>query len=116
MVDLAGDDPEHVRGEDVTAMARQGDAEALAVLHDLADWMALGLANLINLLDPELIVVGGGLVEAADLVLPRVRERLPHMVLTGLHRPEVEIVPAELGERSGAIGTALRAADLLHAG
>ena len=96
-------------------MARQGDAEALAVLHELADWMALGLANLVNLLDPELIVVGGGLVEAADLLLPRVRERVPHLVLTGIHRPEVEIVPAQLGERSGAIGTALRAADLLAA-
>ena len=113
VVDLAGGDAEHVRGEDVTTMARQGDEEALEVLRELADWMALGLANLVNILDPELIVVGGGLVEAADLVLPRVRERLPHLVLSGGHRPEVSVVAATLGERAGAIGTALRAGDLL---
>jgi glucokinase len=115
VVELAGGDPEHVRGEHVTTMARKGDAEALAVLHELADWMTLGLGNLANILDPEVFVIGGGLVEAADLLLPRVIERFPHAVMFGAHRPEVQIVPATLGERAGAIGTALRAAELVSA-
>ena len=69
-VALAGGDPEAVRGEHVTASARAGDVESQAVLDELARWIALGLANLVNVLDPALIVIGGGLVEAADLLLP----------------------------------------------
>ena len=63
VVDLAGGNPEAVRGEHVTAAARRAMREALAVLDESAHWIALGLANLINLLDPELIVIGG-VVEA----------------------------------------------------
>ena len=113
VVDAKGGDPQLVRGEDVTAAARGGDAEAQAVLDDLAGWVALGLANLANILDPEVFVIGGGLVEAADLVLPRTRQRFAELVLSGDFRPAVEIVPAVLGERAGAIGTALLASDLV---
>ena len=86
-VALAGGDPEAVRGEHVTASARAGDAEAQAVLDALARWIALGLANLVNVLDPEVIVIGGGLVEAADLLLPEVRSRFADLVLAGEQRP-----------------------------
>jgi glucokinase len=108
-VALAGGDPEAVRGEHVTASARAGDAESRAVLDELARWIALGLANLTNVLDPAVIVIGGGLVEAADLLLPEVRVRFAELVMAGEHRPVVPIVPAELGERAGAIGAALLA-------
>ena len=109
-VELAGGDPEAFRGEHVTAAARAGDAEAKVVLDTLAHWIALGLANLVNILDPSIIVIGGGLVEAADLLLPEVRVRFGDLVMAGGQRPEVPIVPAALGERSGAIGAALLAA------
>jgi len=108
-VALAGGDPDVVRGEHVTAAARAGDAESLTVLGELAHWIALGLANLVNILDPAVIVVGGGLVDAADLLLPEVRTRLRDLALAGRQRPEVRIVPAALGERAGAIGAALLA-------
>jgi len=108
-VALAGGDPEAVRGEHVTASARAGDAESQAVLDELAYWIALGLANLANVLDPAIIVIGGGLVEAADLLLPEVRRRFAGLVMAGDRRPEVPIVPAALGERAGAIGAALLA-------
>jgi len=109
-VALAGGDPEAVRGEHVTASARAGDPESQAVLDSLAGWIALGLANLVNVLDPAVIVIGGGLVEAADLLLPEVRARFAALVMAGERRPIVPIVPAELGERAGAIGAALLAA------
>ena len=108
-VALAGGDPEAVRGEHVTASARAGDDDALAVLGELAHWIALGLANLVNVLDPEVIVIGGGLVEAADLLLPEVRARFGGLVMAGDQRPAVHIVPAVLGERAGAIGAAVLA-------
>jgi glucokinase len=110
-VELAGGDPEAVRGEHVTAAARAFDPGALAVIGELAHWIALGLANLVNILDPGIIVIGGGLVEAADLILPEVRNRFPDLVMAGALRPEVPIVAAELGERAGAIGAALLAAE-----
>jgi len=108
-VALAGGDPEDVRGEHVTATARAGDAQSQSVLDELAHWIALGLANLVNILDPAVIVIGGGLVEAADLLLPEVRTRFADLVMAGAVRPEVPIVPAQLGERAGAIGAALLA-------
>lgn len=107
---LAGDDPEAVRGEHVTEAARGGDAQSQAVLDAFAHWIALGLANLVNILDPEIIVIGGGLVEVSDLYLPQVRTRFADLVLGGEERPAVPIVAAGLGERAGAIGAALVAA------
>lgn len=112
-VEAAGGDPELVRGEHVTAAARQGDPGALAVLDELADWIAVGLANLVNLLDPELVVIGGGLVGVADLVLPQAQVRTHERILAGARRPVVPVVPAVLGERAGAMGVALLAGDLL---
>jgi glucokinase len=60
----AGGDAQAVRGEHVQAAAREGDPEALAVIDDFARWVALGLANLTNALDPEMFVLGGGLAPA----------------------------------------------------
>jgi glucokinase len=110
-VALAGGDPAAVRGEHVTTSARAGDAESLAVLDELSHWIALGLANLANILDPAIVVIGGGLVESADLFLPEVRRRFADLVMAGDRRPTLPIVPAELGERAGAIGAALVALD-----
>lgn len=110
VVELAGGDPDAVRGEHVTAAARSGDDEALAVLGDLAYWIALGLANLVNILDPAVIVVGGGLVDAADMFLPAVRLRFADLVMAGDQRPALPIVAAALGGRAGAIGAAALAA------
>ena len=105
-VALAGGDPDAVRGEHVTAAARAGDPEAVEVLAGFARWIGLGLANLVNILDPELIVIGGGLVGDADLILPLVRTHVAALVMAAEQRPEVPIVPAALGERAGAIGAA----------
>ena len=110
IVALAGGDPEDVRGEHVTAAAGEGDAEALAVMADFGWWVALGLANLANAFDPEVFVLGGGLVEAGEVLLAPVRTAFASLLDGAEHRPLVDIVPAELGERAGAIGAALLAA------
>ncbi len=69
----AGGEPGCVRGEHVGDAAREGDVGALEVVAELAGWLGLGLTNLVNLLDPGLVVLGGGLAEMADLFLARVR-------------------------------------------
>jgi glucokinase len=110
VVELAGD-ADLVRGEHVTAAARDGDPEAVVVLDRFAWWVALGLANLVNLLDPEAVVLGGGLVEMGDLLLLPVNRAFDSLVMAGASRPRAAIVAARLGERAGAIGAALLAAD-----
>ena len=105
----AGGDPEAVRAEDVTAAAATGDPGAQAVLEELGWWLALGLANLANILDPAVFVLGGGLVDALDLVIDPVRAAFDDLVEGRLGRPEVMICLAGLGERSGAVGAGVLA-------
>jgi glucokinase len=110
MVALAGGDPDLVRGEHATAAALEGDPEALAVIDRFAGWFALGLANLVHILDVGSCVVGGGLVEAGDVILEPIRRAFVTRVVAPDHRPPVAIELAQLGERAGAIGAALLAA------
>ncbi|MHB1774428.1 MAG: ROK family protein [Acidimicrobiales bacterium] len=107
VVALAGGDPEAVRGEHVTRAALDGDAGALGVMEELGWWVALGLANLTAILDPSRIVLGGGLVEAGEILLAPTRRSFAELVEGGSVRPPIEIVPAALGERAGAVGAAL---------
>jgi glucokinase len=109
VVELAGGDPEAVRGEHVTDAAAEGDPEACAVMGRFAWWLALGLANLSAVLDPEVFVLGGGLVEAGAVLMQPVRDQFAALLEGGSHRPSVSIVAARLGERAGAIGAALLA-------
>ena len=108
-VALAGGDPELVRGEHVARAAADGDVGSLAVMESLGWWVALGLANLVAVLDPERIVVGGGLAVVGEMLFAPVRRFFAELVEGGAHRPEVPIVPAELGEQAGAVGAALGA-------
>jgi glucokinase len=100
-------------GEAVVAAAGADDAAAVAVLDTFTRWIAIGMAGLANTLDPAVIVIGGGLVEAGDLLLEPLRHHFSALIEGGEHRPEVPIRPASLGERAGAIGAALIARDLL---
>jgi glucokinase len=113
VVAAAGGDPESVRGEHVTLAARGGDPEAQQVIEDWAWWLALGLVNLTNLLDPEMIVLGGGLVSEADLLLEPIGRMYEGLLDAPAHRPRPQLVAAVLGERAGAMGAATIAADLL---
>ncbi|MDQ1396582.1 MAG: glucokinase [Acidimicrobiaceae bacterium] len=109
IVELAGGDPENVKGEHVSTAAAEGDAEAAAVIADFGWWLALGLANLANIFDPERFVLGGGLAAAGDLLFEPARAAFADLVEAHEHRPPIEIVPAQLGERAGAIGAAVLA-------
>jgi glucokinase len=106
-MDLVGQDIRLLRGEHVTQAAAEGDHEALAVLDMFAEWVALGVANLIALLDSSLVVIGGGLVAAGDLLLDPVRAAFAGQVMAPDERRDVRIVAARLGEVAGAIGAAL---------
>lgn len=106
LVELAYDDPELVRGEHVSRACGEGDEAALALMAEFARWLALGLTSLMYVYDPEVFVLGGGLLAVGDVVLVPTRAAFAELV-AGTHRPEVPIVAAQLGERAGAIGAAL---------
>jgi glucokinase len=109
----AGGDVDDVTGVDVEQAARAGDPDAVAVLHIYADNVSLGLAALANVLDPELIVIAGGLVELGPLLFDPLQASFMQHIEGAAYRPNIPIVPALLGERAGAVGAAVLARDLL---
>jgi glucokinase len=111
VVEMAGGDPEGVRGEDVTGAALAGDPDARRVIEQVGWWVGFGLANLACVLDPECFVLGGGLVGAGDLLLDSARRAFDELVEGGATRPGTAIVTAAFGERAGAVGAALAARD-----
>lgn len=106
-------DVEILLGEHVLRGVRDGHSDAETVLNRFSWWLAAGLANVVALLDPELIVLGGGLIADWDLYKDLVDAHYRGMVLAGEHREPVRIEPAAMGERAGALGAALAARSLL---
>jgi glucokinase len=106
---LAAEDPAGVTGEHVGRCAALGDDTAIALLARYADNVALGLAGLANILDPERIVVAGGLVELGPLLFEPLGAAFLTHIEGAAYRPSIAIVPAELGERAGAVGAAVLA-------
>lgn len=110
VVELAGGEVALVRGEHVQAAAERGDEAALAVIDEFARWVALGLVNLTNALDPAVFVLGGGLAEGAHLYLEPIQRWFRDLLYAPDRRPHPALHFAELGEHAGAIGAALLAA------
>jgi glucokinase len=101
------DTTQEIRGEDVTELARTGNAEALAVLDVFSDWLAIGLANLTNLFDPDTIVLAGGLSADPEIFLPRITTALGNRLWGTSLRQHPALRFAALGPAAGAIGAAL---------
>ncbi len=104
---LAGGDIAAIRGEHVQAAAEAGDAEALEVFDDYGRWVAIGLVNLTNVLDPELFVLGGGLAGASDVLVGPVRRWFAELLYAPSLRPHPRLEFARLGPLAGAVGAAL---------
>jgi len=103
-------DPADLRGEHVTALVADGDAGAIEVFDEYAGYVALGVANLILLLDPEVVVLGGGLIATGDELLDRVRRHLDRRFPAAVADRDVRIVASPGGPDAGAVGAALLAA------
>ncbi|MNC01571.1 Glucokinase [compost metagenome] len=81
------------------------DPLAVEVMHETGELLGFGLANVINLLNPQRIVVGGGMAAAGERLLGAVRQTVKSHALK-LPRGSCEIVQAELGSRAGTLGAA----------
>jgi len=109
----AGGDPAAVRGEHVSSAYSSGDPDAVEMLERFSWWIAQGIGSLIALLDPSIVVLGGGLSAIADGFIDGVSQQITETVVGGDHRPVVPIVAADFGPEAGAVGAALRARDFV---
>jgi glucokinase len=101
--------------EEAVLRARNGDPRATAGLEDVCRWLGIGVTNMVALLTPDRVVVGGGIAAAGELILERIRREVRERVFT-TDVDEVEIVAAELGTWAGAIGAAVHGADAASLG
>jgi glucokinase len=93
-------------GKAITEAARDGDAVALAAFNTTGQWLGAGIASLAVLLDPACVVIGGGVIDAGDILLKPTRESLErNMPFAGKH-PCPEIIAAQLGIEAGLVGVA----------
>lgn len=106
ILELAGGDISSVRGSHVTQAAEEGDPGAQECLTEVGEWLGQGLADLAAHLDPDVFVIGGGVSEAAELLLGPARAVYANSVTGRGHRPLAGVRLAELGNRAGFIGAA----------
>lgn len=106
MLELAGGDVEAIQGPHVTQAAAEGDTAAVELLADLGRWIGEGAASIVAALDPAMIIVGGGVSEAGDLLLEPARAAFARQLTARGHRPAIPFEPAQLGNDAGMIGVA----------
>jgi glucokinase len=93
-------------GQAITDAARDGDPVALAAFNTTGQWLGAGIASLAVLLDPACVVIGGGVIDAGEILLKPTRESLErNMPFAGKH-PYPEIIAAQLGNEAGLVGVA----------
>jgi glucokinase len=102
---LAGG-PGLVTGEVVFAAAAEGDKVALALFERVGHWLGVGIASLVTIFDPDLVVVGGGVAATGELLLAPARASFERYVHGRVHRDLPPVVPARLGDDAGLVGAA----------
>ncbi len=99
-----------VLGEDVTELAQEGDEAAISVLKETGRWLGIGLAGFVNVFNPEVVAVGGGAMEAGELILKAARREVM-LRARPPSRDLAEVKVATLGPKSGVLGAAALARD-----
>ncbi len=94
-------------------LANEGEARAVEILDGIGRYLGAGIGSLVNIFNPELVVIGGGFAAAGDFILAPAREIVAREGLAGAGK-RVRIVRAELGTAAGLIGAGLVAFDALR--
>jgi glucokinase len=103
-IDRGGDS--EVTGPQITQAAQAGDPLALGAVTTIGEWLGRGVASLVAVLDPERVVIGGGVSEAGELLLEPARRTFAATVTGAGRRPLPPLVRAELGNEAGVVGAA----------
>ncbi|MEA2219321.1 MAG: glucokinase [Solirubrobacteraceae bacterium] len=99
-----------ILGPLVTELAHDGDVAAIDAVALVGAWLGVGIANLVNMLNPDVVVVGGGVIAAGELLLEPARAVVAARALSP-SKEHVQIVPARFGAESGMLGAAALALD-----
>lgn len=97
---------EELTGPMVTEAALAGDAVAVDAFGQVAYWLAQGVADIVQLLDPQVVVIGGGVVETGDLLMKPLRAAYNEALTNRGKLPTADVRPAEMGNEAGLIGAA----------
>jgi len=89
----------------VAQAASDGDAAAMRIYADVGTWLGAGVATVVNIFDPEMVVIGGGVAGSAALFMPNLEREARRRSFEVIYR-RVSIVPAELGDDAGVVGAA----------
>jgi glucokinase len=106
LLDLADGDPSAITGDQVTDAAHRGDAAARDAFAAIGYWLGVAMADLAQVFDPQMLVIGGGVIEAGDLLLgPTERSYREQLAQRGRFAV-AELRPAEMGNTAGVVGAA----------
>ena len=109
LTDLVGKDLTDMRSGDLRKAIRRGDKFVAKVIEEAAEFAGIGVANLINILNPEIVVVGGGVIEALqDEMMPTLVKTAKEHVMPGT-MSGIEIKASKLGDNAGITGAAVLA-------
>jgi glucokinase len=103
---LAAETGGPVTGEVVFAAASEGDKPALALFERVGTWLGVGIASLVTIFDPDLVVVGGGVAATGELLLAPARASFERYVHGRAHRDLPPVVSTRLGADAGLVGAA----------
>jgi glucokinase len=110
ILEVAEGDAQYVTAQTVAAAAHKGDAVALSIINKAATYLGVGLVNLVNIFNPEMIIVGGGMGKMGEMLLKPARKVVSERAFqfpAGI----VRIVSSELGDNSGVLGAVAFVAD-----
>ena len=109
LTEMLGDDLSDLRSGDLRKAMRRGDKFVEKVIAGAAEYIGIGIANLVNILSPEVVVVGGGVIEAlADEMMSVIVETAQDYAMPGTMKG-VEIIASKLGDNAGITGAAVLA-------
>ena len=113
LTEILGDDLSEMKSGDLRKAIRRGDKLVERIIEEAAEYTGIAIANIINLINPEVVVLGGGVIDALqDEMMAIIVETAQDYALPGTAKG-IEIVPSKLGDDAGIFGAAVRAKQLL---
>lgn len=102
---------DELSGKSVTLAAHAGDPAAVEIVEEAGRWLGVGITSLVNAIDPEIVVLGGGAMQAGELLLRPAREVMAARIMGHRHRHLPPVVRSSLADDAGFVGAGLLALD-----
>ncbi|MBQ9914979.1 MAG: ROK family protein, partial [Clostridia bacterium] len=107
MHDIVNHNYDNVNGKTAFDAAKQGDEAGLRVVKNYIEYLGIGIVNIINVFQPEAVVIGGGICKEGEYLLAPLREYVSRYIYTPDDVPTAKLTTAKLGNDAGIIGAAM---------